>query len=181
MSQDTPLAPDAPVIAKLKKSPVEVEVGLYDVNPNYVETDDTAENLKNLYLKKGSIKAWLHPLTWLERDFIKADTVKIYRFWKENDGDNKDIAKAMVNEAIQRLLVYFALKRGPEEKAARLFESQDEMLDFHPPTLRDLNVRYYEEFGLSEKERGNLLRARSSGTFCALPDTSLGKTSSDQT
>lgn len=136
------LTPDASVIAKLKKSPVEIEIGIYDTNSEYVETDDSEENLKNLYVKTGVIKAWLHPLTWLERDFIKADIVKIYRFWKENDGDNKDIARSMVNEAVQRLLVYFALKSGPEKGAKRIFETQEELSDFNPNELRSLNSRY---------------------------------------
>jgi len=120
-------------------------------------------------------------LTWLERDFIKADIVKIYRFWKENDGDNKDIARSMVNEAVQRLLVYFALKSGPEKGAKRIFETQEELSDFNPNELRSLNSRYYEEFGITEKERGNLLRARNLKTFSALPAISQEPQSSGTT
>ena len=178
MSQELPLVPDSTAIAKLKKGPVEVEVGLFEINPEYSEGEDPVENLKNMYVKKDSIKAWLHPLTWTERDFIRADVMKVFRFWKEHDGEDKEIARTMADEAVKRLVVFFSLKRGPEREAKRLFDNQEEILDFHPPTLAELNQRYDSEFGLTEKERGNLLRARSLKTSSALPVSSPAPPSS---
>lgn len=175
------LTPDAVSISKLMKPPVEVEFGIYEVNPNYVETDDPEENLKNFYIRVGTSKPFLHPLSWVERNFIKADVIKVYRFWKDQDGEDRMICNLMTEEAVKKLTVYFALKVGPEPKSERVFKSQEEILEYHHQgSINELNSRYYDEFGMTDKEWGNLLRARSLKISSDLPAISPDQKSLDE-
>ena len=181
MSDGIELSPDASAIAKLSKGPIEVKIGIFEDNPDYKESENPEENAENIYVQDGEVTAWLHPLTWTERDYIKAEVVKVFRFWKEQDGSDKTIWRSMVREASNRLVLFYALRLGPEKESPRLFKSQEEILDFHPPTLTRLNRLYYDEFSLTDKERGNLLRARSLKTSSVLPAISPAPTSSDKT
>ena len=181
MSEGIKLTPDAVSVSKLSKPPLKVDFGIYEMNPDYVETDDEVENQNNVYRKVSEAEAYLHPLTWMERDLIKASMVKVYQFWQANDGEDKQIARMMVEEAMKRLLVFFALKNTEDPKSERIFASQQDVVDYyHTQTIFDLNDKYYAEFGMSDKEWGNYLRARSSKISSVLPATSQEPESSTE-
>ncbi|MDE2102279.1 MAG: hypothetical protein KGL39_33850 [Patescibacteria group bacterium] len=150
-----PLNGDASAIAKLKKGPVEIEVDLHDGEE-----------------KAGSFKCWLHPLTPHERALMDADVVEVYRFWKQKDGEDVNIARRMMIHTAQRMLVFLALRVGQEKNSKHVFSDQEEVLDLNAEVIAGINGRYVDEFDLTGKERGNLLRARGLSILSALPATS---------
>jgi|SRR5882672_1672454 len=156
-----PLVKEAESISKLSKGPVEVSVGLYDIS-------DDLDSLE----KKGEVKAYLHRLTWLERNHVRASNTEVYKFWINNGGD-KETARDAVMSVIPRMTVYFALKIDSKANSSRFFETQDILMAYpFEEGLYELYKRYVQEFDLTGTEWGNLLRARSLGTSSALPATS---------
>ena len=153
MEQKIPLYADAEGVAKLLKKPVGVSVSTF------------GEDLE----KTGEIKAWLHPLSWDERNFVRGQSVVAYRFWLKHGGEPEDV-RASISGVLSRLTIYFALRVGPEKSAKQLFSSQAECAEFpFEEVIQELWNRYMTEFSPSAEEWGNSLRARNLGTSSALP------------
>lgn len=151
MEAGIPLHRDAVALSKLSGEPVEVEVS------------DAGE----------SAKAWLHPVSALERNHIRASSSEAYKLWKKEGGDT-DEARFPVSGVIATMTVYFALKCGKERKSNRFFNSQEEAVAFQYAEILRLYQLYTEHFELTDEEWGNYLRARKSGISPALPTPSRG-------
>ena len=163
MSEDDkiPMYRDSEAIGKLSKPPVPVNVGLYEL----------AEDGESL-TKKQEVGAFLHRLSWLERNYIRAANTQVYKHWVDNDGD-PDKAKLAIMNMVPRITVYFALKQKESKDSPRFFESQEILMEYpYQEGIQELYQKYLNEFTLSETEWGNLLRARSLGTSPVLPATS---------
>ena len=162
-----PLVKDAEALAKLTKAPIEVQVPVYDL----LEDKETVD-------KVGTVKAYLHRLTGLERNHIRASATSVYRYSRANGADDAE-AKESILAMIPRMTIYFALKNDLKPGSDRFFTSQELVLQYpFEDVVFDLYGRYLVEFNLTEQEWGNFVRARNSGTFSALPAISPEQTSS---
>jgi len=164
-----PFSKDAEALSKLTKEPVEVKVGTYALN----EDGDKV-------IKTGEVPAFLHRLTQLERNHLRACSTIVYRDWIKNGGEESQ-ARDAVSGMIPRMTVYFALKIDSKAGSDRFFTSQDLILEYpFEEGIYELYERYLKEFQLTESEWGNFVRARSLGTFSALPAISQEQISLDK-
>lgn len=171
MSEDNkiPLVREAEAISKLSKPPVPVSVAIYEL----------AEDMESL-IKKEEVGAFLHRLTWLERNYIRGANTQVYKHWIDNEGDPEK-AKIAIANMVPRITVYFALKISESKDSKRFFESQEIIMEYpYQEGIQELYKRYLDEFSLSETEWGNFLRARNLGTSSVSPAISQVQTHSVQ-
>lgn len=160
---------DAESIDKLVKPPLAVDIGIYELDP---------ENNQDVRLKE-TVPAYLHRLTWLEQNHVRAANSQVYKFSKANGAD-EDEARTAVMQVSPRMLIYFALKQGVEKTSTRFFQTQEQLMAYpYEQAIWELYQKYLNEFSLDEVEWGNLLRARSLGTSSVLPNSSKGQGSSE--
>ena len=149
---------DAEPISKLIKEPVEVKVGVYELD---------AENEKMVRVE--DVQAWLHRITWEERTYVRAACAEMYRFLKNQD-ESKTVISQAVEMVIARMTVFFSLKKGNEAKSERFFPSREVIMEYPvEESIYELHREYHKQFSLNETEWGNWLRARSLKVSSDLP------------
>lgn len=151
---------DAPALVKLAGKPVETKFPVRDYVPG--RKDESGNDAPCPI--KDYVTAWLHPLSPDERNLVRNQAARTYRFWMANGG-TKETAGDAVSSVQCRFNVFYALRRGPEQGAPRFFQSEMEISEYpFDQDFVDIFNEYANNFIPTTEEWGNSLRARNSGT-----------------
>ena len=116
---------------------------------------------ENLRLREQEpIKIWLRPLSY---PIEKAITLGVYRETYKlmiEAGQSEKDAEYSGYMAMVLQTLFFVIRKGPEDKSPRLFESTRKIGSVMPDEQNRLFEVFHDSFEMTEEELGNSLRAR---------------------